>query len=171
MPFQDFRDFLDALRKQGELFDVDRPIALKFEVAKALKKSAAIGGPAFVFKNNGTNFPLVGGVYNTRAKALIALESTEAKVVERILAGLSKRIPPVIVKDAPVLAGQARDVRAGAANPLALNDSSPPSRLRHVPSQQLTALAAAKDQDFKSFRLRHRLLPWLCRTLKRHDQV
>jgi 2,5-furandicarboxylate decarboxylase 1 len=83
MPFQDFREFLDALRKQGELFDVDRPVALKFEVAKALRKSAAIGGPAFLFKNNGTDFPLVGGVYNTRAKALIALESTEAAVVER----------------------------------------------------------------------------------------
>jgi 3-polyprenyl-4-hydroxybenzoate decarboxylase len=69
---------------------------------KALRKSAAIGGPAFLFKNNGTDFPLVGGVYNTRAKALIALESTEATVVERILRGLSKRIPPEVVKDAPV---------------------------------------------------------------------
>jgi 4-hydroxy-3-polyprenylbenzoate decarboxylase/2,5-furandicarboxylate decarboxylase 1 len=58
MPFQDFRDFLDALRKQGELFDVDRPVALEFEVAKALKKSASVAGPAFVFKNNGTDFPL-----------------------------------------------------------------------------------------------------------------
>ena len=67
MPFQDFREFLDALRKQGELFDVDRPVALEFEIAKALKKSASIAGPAFVFKNNGTGFPLVGWVYNTRA--------------------------------------------------------------------------------------------------------
>jgi 4-hydroxy-3-polyprenylbenzoate decarboxylase/2,5-furandicarboxylate decarboxylase 1 len=40
----------------------------------------------------------VGGVYNTRAKALIALESTEATVVERILRGLSKRIPPEVVE-------------------------------------------------------------------------
>jgi 3-polyprenyl-4-hydroxybenzoate decarboxylase len=102
VPFQDFREFLDALRKHGELFDVDRPVALELEVAKALRKSASVAGPAFVFKNNGTRFPLVAGVDNTRAKALIALEATEETVVERILAGLSKRIPPVVVKDAPV---------------------------------------------------------------------
>ena len=46
MPFQDFRDFLDALRKHGELIDIDRPVAPHLEVAKALRKSAAIGGPA-----------------------------------------------------------------------------------------------------------------------------
>ena len=102
MPFQDFRAFLDTLRKQGELFDVDRPVALELEVAKAMRQSASVGGPAFVYKNNGTSFPLVGGVYNSRAKALIALESTEEAVFARILAGLAKRIPPVIVTDAPV---------------------------------------------------------------------
>jgi 2,5-furandicarboxylate decarboxylase 1 len=116
VPFQDLRDFLDALRKQGELFDVDRPVALEFEIAKALKKSGSVAGPAFVFKNNGTAFPLVGGLYNTRAKALIALESTEATVVERILTGLSKRIPPTVVKEEPVhenvITGNAIDLSA-----------------------------------------------------------
>src|SRR5260370_16952279 len=116
MPFQDFRAFFDALRKHGELFDVDRPVALELEVAKALRKSASLAGPAFVFKNNGTRFPLVAGVYNTRAKALIALEATEETVVERILAGLSKRIPPIVVKHAPVhenvITGDAIDLGA-----------------------------------------------------------
>ena len=41
MPFQDFREFLAALREHGELFDVDRPVALELEVAKALRKSGA----------------------------------------------------------------------------------------------------------------------------------
>ena len=77
MAFQDFRDFLDALRKHGELIDIDRPVAHHLEVAKARRKSAVIGGPACLFKNNGTRFPLVAGVYNSRAKALIALEATE----------------------------------------------------------------------------------------------
>jgi 2,5-furandicarboxylate decarboxylase 1 len=116
MAFQDFRDFLDALRKHGELFDVERPVALEFEVAKAMRKSAAVGGPAFVFKSNGTAFPLVGGVYNTRAKALLALESSEEKVFEHIQAGLAKRIPPVLVTDAPVhenvITGDAVDLSA-----------------------------------------------------------
>jgi 4-hydroxy-3-polyprenylbenzoate decarboxylase/2,5-furandicarboxylate decarboxylase 1 len=114
MPFQDFRDFLDELRRQGELIDVNRSVALEFEVAKAMRKSASISGPAIVFKNNGTRFPLVGGVYNSRAKSLIALQSTEDTVVERILTGLSKRIAPVMVDNAPVhennIAGDAIDL-------------------------------------------------------------
>ena len=67
-----------------------------------MRKSASVSGPAIVFKNNGTAFPLVGGVYNTRAKSLIALETTEKDVFDRVLHGMSSRIPPVAVTDAPV---------------------------------------------------------------------
>jgi 2,5-furandicarboxylate decarboxylase 1 len=114
MPFQDFREFLSALRAAGELLDVDRPVALELEVAKAMRKSAAIAGPAIRFNNNGTQFPLVGGVYNSRAKALIALEATEATVFQRVLDGLARRIPPVRIENAPVhenvLTGDAVDL-------------------------------------------------------------
>jgi 2,5-furandicarboxylate decarboxylase 1 len=41
MPFQDFRDFLGALRKHGELIHIDRPVALELEIAKALRKRGA----------------------------------------------------------------------------------------------------------------------------------
>jgi UbiD family decarboxylase len=33
VPFRDIRDFLDALRKQGELIDIDRPVTPHLEVA------------------------------------------------------------------------------------------------------------------------------------------
>ncbi len=89
MPFQDFRDFLDALRNAGELLEVDRPVSPQLEVAKAMRKSASVSGPAIVFKNNGTTFPLVGGVYNTRSKALIALQTTEKDVFDRVLRGMA----------------------------------------------------------------------------------
>src|SRR3984885_8577153 len=102
MPFQDFRDFLDALRNAGELLELDRPVSPLLEVAKAMKKSASVSGPALVFKNNGTTFPLVGGVYNTRAKSLLALETTEKDAFDRILRGMAARIPPVVVADGPV---------------------------------------------------------------------
>jgi 4-hydroxy-3-polyprenylbenzoate decarboxylase/2,5-furandicarboxylate decarboxylase 1 len=41
MSVRDFRDFLGALRKRGELIDIDRPVALELEVAKALHKRGA----------------------------------------------------------------------------------------------------------------------------------
>jgi 3-polyprenyl-4-hydroxybenzoate decarboxylase len=59
-------------------------------------------------------FPLVGGVYNSRAKALIALEATETTVFQRVLDGLARRIPPVRIENAPVhenvLTGDAIDL-------------------------------------------------------------
>jgi 2,5-furandicarboxylate decarboxylase 1 len=102
MPYQDFRGFLDALRSADELLELDRAISPDLEVAKALRKSASVSGPALIFKNTGTAFPLVGGVYNKRAKALIALQTTEKDVFDRILHGMAARISPIVVADAPV---------------------------------------------------------------------
>lgn len=100
--FQDFREFLAALRHHGELIDVDRPVALALEVAKALRKSASVAGPALVFRDNGTAFPLVGGVYNSTAKALIAYDCDAESAFDEIVARLKSRIPPTYVDDGPV---------------------------------------------------------------------
>jgi 2,5-furandicarboxylate decarboxylase 1 len=62
MPFQDFRQFLDVLRQHGELIDINRPIELN-DVGKAMKQSYVRNGPAIMFNNNGTDFPMVAGVY------------------------------------------------------------------------------------------------------------
>jgi 2,5-furandicarboxylate decarboxylase 1 len=102
MPYHDFREFLDALRSAGELLEVDRTVSPELEVAKAMRKSASVSGPALIFKDTGTEFPLVGGVYNTRAKGLIALQTTEHDVFDKVLRGMSTRIPPVVVANAPV---------------------------------------------------------------------
>jgi len=96
LPYADFRAFLDVLRANGELIDIDRRVDLYLEVGKALRATSAVGGPALNFKNNGTAFPMVGGLYNTRSKALLAFEATEANVFEKILAGLAKPIAPVM---------------------------------------------------------------------------
>jgi 4-hydroxy-3-polyprenylbenzoate decarboxylase/2,5-furandicarboxylate decarboxylase 1 len=95
MPYQDFRQFLDVLRQQGELIDIDRPIALS-DVGKVMKQSYRRGGPAVMFNRNGTEFPLVCGVYATRNKALLAFQSDEKSLLEKVLAGLDRPIPPVL---------------------------------------------------------------------------
>ena len=74
MPYQDFRQFLDVLRQHGELIDVNRPVALN-DVGKAMKQTNARQGPAIMFNQNGTDYPLVAGVYSTRGKALLAFEA------------------------------------------------------------------------------------------------
>lgn len=102
MAYKDFREFLEVLRENNELIEVNRPVALELEVGKALRKSAAVSGPAIVFNNNGTQYPLVGGLYNSRAKALLAFQAREDTLFETILKGLNNPIAPVVVKEAPV---------------------------------------------------------------------
>src|SRR5277367_7130643 len=58
-----------------------------------------------------------------------------------------------------ILAGKAGDVGTGAADPPALQDGGTSPRLRHMPSEQLPAKPAAKDQNFNRFCLRHEHLP------------
>jgi 4-hydroxy-3-polyprenylbenzoate decarboxylase/2,5-furandicarboxylate decarboxylase 1 len=95
MPYQDFRQFLDVLRQHGELIDINRPIALT-DVGKALKHAYASGRKAVSFNQNGTDIPLVCGVYSSRKHALLAFETDEKTITHKVLDGLSKPIKPSI---------------------------------------------------------------------------
>ena len=89
MPFHDFRQFLDVMRQQGELVDINQPVALT-DVGKALKHAYAKGRKATSFNKNGTEFPLVCGVYSSRKHALIAFEADEKNVTQKVLDGLEQ---------------------------------------------------------------------------------
>ena len=79
----DFREFLDALRSHGELVDIDRPIDLYVDVARALKRGNMIDGPPMNFRQNGTASPPIGGVYSIRAKALLAFKPPKTRSSRR----------------------------------------------------------------------------------------
>jgi 4-hydroxy-3-polyprenylbenzoate decarboxylase/2,5-furandicarboxylate decarboxylase 1 len=116
MPYQDFRQFLDVLRQHGELVDVNRPIAMT-DVGKALKHAYKAGGVAVSFNDTGTDFPLVCGVYSNRAQALLAFQTDEKGILQKVLDGLDNPIAPVMVKGhAPchevVLTGDDIDLRS-----------------------------------------------------------
>ncbi len=100
MAYQDFRQFLAALRQAGELVDVDRPIDLHTDVGKNLKNTYAKHGPALNFTQNGTAYRLVAGIYSTRSKALLAFEATEATIFDKVLKGLDRPLPPKLVAGA-----------------------------------------------------------------------
>ena len=115
MPYQDLRAFLTALRSSGELVDIARPIALKYDIAKALAKASSVQGPALMFKQTGTAFPLVAGVYGNRRLALLAFEATEQTIHDKVLKGINNQIGPADFKGTPacqevVLTGDAIDV-------------------------------------------------------------
>jgi 2,5-furandicarboxylate decarboxylase 1 len=100
MPYRDFREFIDALKRAGDIVEVTRPADLRFEIGKALKQTYVHDGPALVFTNNGTALPLVAGVYANRRKALLAFEATEDNIFEKVLHGLDNPIAPKIIAGA-----------------------------------------------------------------------
>jgi aerobic-type carbon monoxide dehydrogenase small subunit (CoxS/CutS family) len=69
-----------------------------------------------MFNQNGTDFPLVAGVYSTRQKALLALDADEEAIHSKLQAGLNNPVPPRMV-DGPapcqefVLTEDAIDIR------------------------------------------------------------
>jgi len=93
MAFNDFREFLDVLRNNREMIDIDRPVPLE-DVGKILRKAQSCGNPATIFNQNGTEFPLVCGVYGDRRKALLAFEATEETIFQKVLHGLDHPIAP-----------------------------------------------------------------------------
>jgi 2,5-furandicarboxylate decarboxylase 1 len=115
MPYQDMRAFLETLKNAGELVEIARPVALKYDVAKALAKAGAMQGPALMFTQTGTDFPLVAGLYGNRRLALMAFEATEKTIHEKVLEGINHQVAPVDFKGTPpcqevVLSGDSIDV-------------------------------------------------------------
>lgn len=101
MPYQDLRAFLSSLRQAGDLVDIARPVALKYDVAKALAKSSSLDGPALLFTQTGTDFPLVAGLYGNRRRALIAFEASEDTIHARVTKGIDNPLAPVDFSGAP----------------------------------------------------------------------
>ena len=115
MPYQDLRAFLMALKNSGDLVEIARPVSPRYDIAKALARTSAVRGPALLFTQTGTDFPLVAGVYGNRRLALKAFEATEQTIHDRVLKGLNEPVGPVDFKGtAPcqevVLTGGAIDV-------------------------------------------------------------
>src|SRR5262249_11747715 len=57
-----------------------------------MKQSYVRQGPAMMFNQNGTDYPLVAGVYSTRSKALLAFEAEEDTIFDKVLGGLKELI-------------------------------------------------------------------------------
>jgi 4-hydroxy-3-polyprenylbenzoate decarboxylase len=87
----------------GELRRITREVSTEFEIAAGIRKMSDIQGPALLFENvAGHSMPVVGGLFSTRRRALLALDvDTHADGNERFLQGLRQQIAPVVVGEGP----------------------------------------------------------------------
>jgi len=83
MPFNDFRDFLNFLEEKGELKRVRRPVDRYLETTLVTKKSIEERGPALLFENvKGYRIPVAAGVYGTRERVCMGLNTTPNSFVK-----------------------------------------------------------------------------------------
>ena len=102
MPFKDLREFLNLLEEKGELLKTKKPVDVKFEISSYIRKTSDQHGPALLFENvKNFNMPVVGGVFATRERAFLALESSPQDYVNRFEHALDHVVPPKLVSSAP----------------------------------------------------------------------
>ena len=102
MPFKDLREFLNLLEEKGELLKTKKPVDVKFEISSYIRKTSDQHGPALLFENvKNFTMPVVGGVFATRERAFLALESSPQDYVNRFEHALDHVLPPKLVSSAP----------------------------------------------------------------------
>jgi len=88
MPFEDLREFLHALEKQGELKRVTLAADPYLEIAAFADRSVKTGGPALLFENpTGSNVPLVINAFASLRRMQIALGVDDIEDIARRIAG------------------------------------------------------------------------------------
>ena len=99
----DFRTYLDALRRAGQLVHIDKPVSPEFEVAAYVRKSSDTDGPAFVFENviGHPGWKLAAGLYGTMARLPVALGCPIGQVVDRYGEAVRHPIAPRRVPSGP----------------------------------------------------------------------
>lgn len=114
--WNDLREFLDYLEREGELATVEREVDTKYEISSGLQRTSELQGPALLFKNvKGYKTSVTGAIFSTRKRVLLALNMTKENYAQRFLKGLENPVPPKISENGPcqeiVLTGDDLDVR------------------------------------------------------------
>ena len=102
MPFNDLREFVTFLESEGELIRTQKPVDVKYEISAYIRKTSDVQGPALLFDNvKGFDMPVLGGVFSTRKRAFLALETSNEDYVNKFQHALDHLLAPKLVTNAP----------------------------------------------------------------------
>ncbi|TMO90887.1 3-octaprenyl-4-hydroxybenzoate decarboxylase, partial [Pseudoalteromonas sp. S3178] len=74
MKYQDLRDFIAQLEKQGELVRVKQPISTKLEMTEIADRTLRAGGPAILFENPvGYDIPVLANLFGTPKRVAMGM--------------------------------------------------------------------------------------------------
>jgi len=95
---ENFRQFLDRLRQNGELVDLHQPVDIR-HIATLVDQAATA---LYFHKVIGYDMPVVSGIIRTRERAVTALGCGNfGEIEQKLIAAIAKPIPPKYVKTSP----------------------------------------------------------------------
>ncbi len=133
MAFQDLRDWLDHLRREGELHEVTAEVDPDLEIAEITDRVTRAGGPALLFTNvRGSSLPLVINQFGTERRMCMAfgVESLD-ELGERVQSVLEMTPPEGLMDKLKALGklksladSRPRSVRSGPCQEIVLETPS-----------------------------------------------
>ena len=105
-PFSDLRTFLDQLRRDRDVVEIQAPVDPYLEAAEIHRRVIAAGGPALLFTSvKGSEFPLVTNLFGTARRAELAFGERPFRLIRRLVELAETLLPPT-----PAAVWGARDV-------------------------------------------------------------
>jgi len=102
VPFKDLREFLAFLEDKGELRRIKKAVDTRYEIAAYVRKTSDIKGPALLFENvKNFDIPVVGGLFATRKRALLALGAESDRYMDRFIEAFDHLVPARLVPSGP----------------------------------------------------------------------
>jgi UbiD family decarboxylase len=94
-PFTDLRQFIDELRRDGDLRVISAPVDPKLELAEIHRRVIAGGGPALLFTNPvGSQMPVATNLFGTARRAQLAFGSRPGRLVRSVVDLIQGGLPP-----------------------------------------------------------------------------
>ena len=104
MKYNDLRDFIDQLEKQGELKRIKTEVDPNLEITEISDRTLRAEGPALLFENvKGSEFPLLANLFGTPKRVAMGMGEDNVaalREVGKLLAVLKEPEPPKGIKDA-----------------------------------------------------------------------
>ena len=95
MAIRNLGEFIDELRRQGDIVDVAVPVSARLEVAEIHRRVIAAGGPALLFSRvEGSDLPLVTNLFGTRERARLAFGRRPGRLIRQLVEVIQGSMPP-----------------------------------------------------------------------------
>ncbi len=94
-PPKNLRQFIDTLRREGEVVEIDHEVDPTLELAEIHRRIVAAEGPALLFKNvKGSSFPVVTNLFGTPKRVDAAFGRRPQELIEDLVNLATRDFPP-----------------------------------------------------------------------------